>query len=191
MSEDYDKIESTDEGTSTDQGSGLSHPSPTIPEELSQARTILIEEGHDVVDVEKALLGTEGGEVVPARWTVHRGASYPAEVLAESVRLAVTFADGCDAAGNKRPNPYTDKECRPMRMLLTNDEKPAKHIRLLIRWTFDDDFWNTNVLCSRKFRERWDQLAGARRRDMGKAEKQAARDAGATGEDWMARKSYG
>ena len=78
-----------------------------------------------------------------------------------------------------------------MRMLLLTDEKQPKHIRLLIRWTFNDDFWCTNVRCTKKFREKWDQLAGARRRDMAKSEKQAARDAGATGEDWMARKSYG
>ena len=191
MLEDYDKSKSADGGASVDEGAGLSYPSPMLPEALAQARTILIEEGYEEADVEKALLGTSEGEVVPAKWTTHRGDCFPAEVLAESVRLAVAFADACDGAGNKRPNPFTDKECRPMRMLLTNDEKPARHVRLLIRWTFEDAFWCSNVLCARKFREKWDQLAGARRRDHGKAAKQAERDRGAEGEDWMARKSYG
>ena len=191
MSDDSDKIESADEGTSNDQGAGLSHPNASISVEVSQARTILIEERHDPDDVEKALTGKgDDGGVVGAPWTECRGKPYDAEVLADSVRLAVAFADACDEAGNKRPNPYTHKECSPMRMLLLTDEKQPKHIRLLIHWTFNDDFWCTNVRCTKKFREKWDQLAGARRRDLKKAEGQQARDAGANGEDWMARLAH-
>jgi len=192
MSEGYDNTTTTDEEPSPSEVARLSHPTPTISEEVARARTILIEEGYDPAGVEKALTGTDpDGEVVDAPWTNSRGVPFDPEVIAESVRLAVAFADASDAAGNKRPNPYTHKECNPMRMLLVTDEKPAKHIRLLIRWVFNDDFWYCNVLCTRKFREKWDQLAGRRRQDMGKQTKQAERDAGATGEDWMARTTYG
>jgi len=188
MSDDSDKIESVDEGTLNDQGAGLSYPEDSIHEEVSRARTILIEEGYDPEGVENALTGkSESGGVTGAAWTEYRGKTYDSARLADSVRLAVAFADACDEAGNKRPNPYTHKECLPMRMLLMTDEKQPKHIRLLIRWTFNDDFWSTNVRCTKKFREKWDQLAGARRRDLKKQEGQQARDAGATGEDWMAR----
>lgn len=169
-----------------DQGAGLSYPSGTISPEVSQARTILIEEGYDPADVEKALTSTEGGEVVDAKWVTYRGKPYDAETLAESVRLAVAFADACDDAGNKRPNPFTHKECEPMRKLLLTDEKEPRHIRILIRWTFDDDFWCSNVLCTRKFREKWDQLAGARRREINKAKRSSGGDS-PVGEDWMAR----
>lgn len=151
---------------------------------------MLIEDGHDAKDVQAVLLGTyKGFGKGAAEWTTHRGKSYPAEVLADSVRLAVEFADACDAAGNKRPNPYTQKEAKPFRLLLTNDEKSLRHIRILVAWTFHDQFWSTNVLCSAKFRERWDQLVGAKRRDTNKRQARSTEPDG--GEDWMARRRVG
>jgi len=164
----------------TDQGSGLSHPDPTMSEPVSQAIAILVGEGYEEADVRGALTGKEGD----AKWATYRGVPYEADVLAESVRLAVEFADACDGAGNKRPNPFTHRECEPMRKLLVTDEKLPRHVRVLIGWTFDDDFWCSNVRCASKFREKWDQLAGGRRRDLKKIQ---GADASPEGEDWMAR----
>lgn len=195
--DDYDKsvddadasVDGESGAASTTSDAPLSHPSPITPE-VSEAMAILIEEGHDPKGVQAVLLSKyEGFGKGAADWTTHRGKSFPVEVLVDSVRLAVEFADACDGAGNKRPNPYTQKEVKPFRLLLTNDEKSLRHIRILIAWTFHDQFWSTNVLCAAKFRERWDQLIGARRRDAGKRQPKVSEPDG--GEDWMARRKTG
>lgn len=165
------------------QGAGLSYPPETI-KEVAEAEAILVGEGHGPKNVDSVLRTGDGD---PAPWTYTNRRTFPAETLAEVVRLAVEFSDACKAAGNKRPNPYAHRAANAMRLLLVNDKKEARHIRALIAWTFNDHFWYCNVLSTPKFRERWDQLAGRRRDDLKKSQMQHERDKGATGEDWMAR----
>jgi len=161
-----------------------------IMEELEEVVTTLVNEGHPESKVRAALTTkTADGTLEPAAWTTKRGKLFPPEVLIEALGLAVFFAQESDGAGNRAPNPYSHKECNPMRLLLTTDEKPPAHIRSLIQWTFQNDFWSSNVLCTSKFRVRWDQLAGQRRRDIKRREKAQGVDPG--GEDWMARRKAG
>ena len=56
----------------------------------------------------------------------------------------------------KQPN--FEKWAGDIRKIRELDKRTTKQINWLIRWTQQDDFWQTNILSPAKLRKQWDQL---------------------------------
>lgn len=54
--------------------------------------------------------------------------------------------------------PNLDKWADDMRLIRERDKREDKHIKWLIRWAQDNDFWSSNILSPIKLRKQWDQL---------------------------------
>ena len=53
--------------------------------------------------------------------------------------------------------------------MLTKDGRTLQQILAAIDWTFDDEFWRTNIRSASKLREKWGQLRGAAERKQSQA----------------------
>lgn len=70
-------------------------------------------------------------------------------------------------AGFSKPN-RTKKNTSAVRLLLEKDGKTPEQVKACIDFTFRDEFWRTNIRSMSKLREKWDQLKGARDREVAK-----------------------
>lgn len=147
-----------------------------------------MESAYGATNAKKAVLSTSKKGTKEATW-LNRGRGElltPSQAL-KVARLAVLFSDEVEAAGHRRPDPFAQRSLNAIKLLLVKDGATMREVEEVIEWTCSHHFWHTVVLSHDKFRAKWDTLTSQRGEDRKKVERQEARDAGATGEDWMAR----
>lgn len=102
--------------------------------------------------------------VSPSNSQLSAGAEEPTPIQTELLDyLDAQIVD----AGFSKPN-RTKKNTSAVRLLLEKDGKTPEQVKACIDFTFRDEFWRTNIRSMSKLREKWDQLKGARDREVAK-----------------------
>jgi len=136
-------------------------------------------------DQKKVLAGSKGGKRAASRSTAKTQQIdspepepepiniYPSENADASPRMDITeILDYLDealvASGQNKPG-RTKKNLSAARLLLDKDGKTVQQVKNCIDFTFQDEFWRTNVRSMSKLREKWVQLEGAAARARNRA----------------------
>ena len=79
------------------------------------------------------------------------------EHRSECLRLATLLADLIEANGSKRPTPG-DRWISTIDRMIRLDHRTPEQIEGAIRWSQNDDFWQSNILSPEKLRKQFDRM---------------------------------
>lgn len=91
----------------------------------------------------------------------------------------------------KRKTPNLDAWANDIRLMRERDGRTDDEIRELFTWANQDSFWQTNILCPQKLREKWDDLDLKRSKSRGIQRNPAANNGSRVDGDEYAQRFQG